>query len=64
MSSKNLVQEITARNEIKMKQKIIQARFSESSGKEKFNENHRECRFCYEEQYLNILATTINNNVH
>ncbi len=41
-----------------MKQKIILAKERESCGKDKIYEEHRECRFCYEEQYLHRLATT------
>ena len=43
---------ITQRNEVKMKELIRKAKEIEKSGKTQDFENLRQCRFCYEEQYL------------
>ncbi len=46
---------ITQKNEQRMRDMIIQAKEIEKSEKTSNFENLRQCRFCYEEQYLNDL---------
>lgn len=46
---------ITQKNEQRMRDMISQAKEIEKSGKTSNFENLRQCRFCYEEQYLNDL---------
>ena len=59
---------ITQKNEVKMREMIREARENEKSGKtQKDHENHRQCRFCYEEQYLNQIESSkkaSNNNTN
>ena len=59
---------ITQRNEVRMREMVREAKENERSGKttQKDFENHRQCRFCYEEQYLNRIESSKQapNNKH
>ena len=53
------IAQITQRNEIKMREMVIKAKENAKSGKpDNEFDHHRQCRFCFEEQYLNRLAVT------